>query len=84
MRCSEGRASDGSVTPVVKFPQKIALRKFVCSVNQHAIVASKSQEAVSFVSLNGAPNRTCEVGPLRRMVRSVSRCILCSARWSSL
>jgi hypothetical protein len=83
-RRREGRASTGSVTPVVKLPQKMAERRLVCSVSQLANVASKSQNATSFVSLNGAPRRTCEVGPLRRRVSSVSRCILCSARWSSL
>jgi hypothetical protein len=83
MRRSKGRASAGSVTPAVKFPQKMAERSPVCSVNQLANVASKSQDAVSFVSRNGAPTRTCEVEPLRRKVRSVSRCMLCSARLRS-
>ena len=75
----EGKASIGSVTPAVKVPQKIAARRLDCSVNQLANVASKSQDAVSFVSLNGAPSRTWAVGPLRRKVSSVSLCILCRA-----
>lgn len=82
--CSKGRESAGSVTPGVKFPQKTAECRLLCSVSQLANVASKSQDAVSFVSRNGAPGRTCEVEPLRRKVSSVSRCMLCSARrsWS--
>lgn len=78
-RRREGRASVGRVTPSAKVPQKIAVRRPACSVNQLANVASKSQDAVSFVSLNGAPSRTWDVGPLRRKVSSVSRCILCRA-----
>jgi len=72
-RCKEGKASVGRVTPAVKVPQKIPVRRLGCSVNQLANVASKSQDAVSFVSLNGAPSRTWDVAPLRRRVSSVRR-----------
>ena len=57
-RRREGKASAGRVTPSGEAPQNIAARKVGCSVNQLANVASKSQDAVSFVSLNGAPSRT--------------------------
>jgi hypothetical protein len=83
-RRSEGKASEGSVTPNVKFPQKMAVRRLVCSVNQLANVASKSQYAVSLVSLNGASSNTWDVAPFRRKASSVSRCVLWSAPWRSL
>jgi hypothetical protein len=81
-RRNKGRASAGSMTPGVKFPQKMAERRPGCSVRKLTNVASNSQDAVSFVSRKGAPTRMCEIGPLRRKVSSVSRCMLCSARLS--